>query len=337
MLVTMIAKRVAAALPTLLLMTITIFLMIKAIPGDPAQLILGERANPQALKTLRHEMGLDQPMIVQYGKFMQRLVFSGDLGRSLASNEAVSSMIAHKFPATAELAFAGMVFAVLVGIPAGLLAAIWPGTLIDFSGMSLAMVGISMPIFWLGLVLTWIFGLELGLFPLSGRLSVDVFYEPTTGFVFIDAMLAHDWSMLFDALHHIVLPGIALGTIPMAFLARMTRSSMLEVIKQDYVRTARAKGVGELVLYCKHALKNAFIPILTVLGLQFGLLLGGAIITETIFAWPGIGSWLLESVSARDYAALEGGVLTVAGAFVLVNLVVDICYRLLDPRLRVDG
>jgi peptide/nickel transport system permease protein len=228
-----------------------------------------------------------------------------------------------------------MVFAIIIGIPTGLVAAIRPASIVDFSSMSIAMVGVSMPIFWLALVLTWVFGLELGWFPISGRLSIDFYYEPVTGFVFIDSILAKDWAMLGDALWHIVLPAIALGTIPMAFLARITRASMLEVIKQDYVRTAKAKGVAMWLVYTKHALKNAFIPILTVLGLQFGLLLGGAIITETIFAWPGIGSWLLESVTSRDYPALIGGVLVVAIAFVLVNLVTDLLYRVFDPRMRV--
>jgi peptide/nickel transport system permease protein len=216
------------------------------------------------------------------------------------------------------------------------MAAIRPGTLVDFTSMSVAMVGVSMPIFWLALVLTWIFGLELGWFPISGRLGIDFYYEPVTGLVLLDSLFAKDWAMLKDALWHIVLPGIALGTIPMAFLARITRASMLEVIQQDYVRTAKAKGVATFFVYAKHALKNAFIPILTVLGLQFGLLLGGAIITETIFAWPGVGSWLLESVASRDYNALLAGILVVAAAFVIVNLAVDLLYRAFDPRMRVS-
>lgn len=335
MLLTLITKRILVAIPTLFALTIAVFLMVKAVPGDPALMVLGERANKSALETLRREMGLDQPIYVQYMTFVKKLVLEGDLGRTLHSNERVSEIIAQKFPATFELAMMAMLFAVVIGIPTGLVAAIWPSTLIDFSSMSIAMVGVSMPIFWLALVLTWVFGLELGWFPISGRLSIEYFYDPVTGFVFLDAIMARDWAMLRDGLWHIVLPAVALGTIPMAFLARITRASMLEVVKQDYVRTAKAKGVAMWLVYSKHALKNAFIPILTILGLQFGLLLGGAIITETIFSWPGLGSWLLESVTSRDYPALEGGVLVVAGAFVLVNLITDLLYRVFDPRMRV--
>jgi peptide/nickel transport system permease protein len=329
-------KRLLITIPTLLALTLAVFLIVKAVPGDPAQLLLGERANAESLEAVRKEMGLDRPWYEQYGRFLKDLLVEQDLGRSLATNEAITEVIAHKFPATVELAVAAMLFAMLIGIPTGLVAAIWPATIVDFGSMSLAMVGVSMPIFWLALVLTWVFGLTLGWFPISGRLGIDYYYEPVTGLLFLDALMARDWAMLKDGLHHIVLPAIALGTIPMAFLARITRASMLEVVRQDYVRTAKAKGLAMTVVYVKHALKNASIPILTVLGLQFGLLLGGALITETIFAWPGIGSWLLESVNARDYTALEGGILVVATAFVLVNFAVDLLYRLFDPRLRVS-
>jgi peptide/nickel transport system permease protein len=336
MFLTLLAKRILVAIPTLISLTLVVFLMVKAIPGDPALMLLGEHADKESLEHTRHELGLDRPWYVQYGTFVKKLVVDFDLGRSLSTQEDIASVIKQKFPATIELAVAGMFFAALIGIPTGLLAAIRPGTLIDFSSMSVAMVGVSMPIFWLALVLTWIFGLELGWFPISGRLGIDFYYEPVTGLVFVDAVIARDWAMLRDALWHIVLPGIALGTIPMAFLARITRAAMLEVVQQDYVRTAKAKGVSMLLVYAKHALKNAFIPILTVIGLQFGLLLGGAIITETIFAWPGVGSWLLESVASRDYNALEAGILVVATAFVVVNLAVDILYRAFDPRMRVS-
>lgn len=336
MFLTLLAKRLAVAIPTLLALTLVVFLMVKAVPGDPAQVLLGEHANAQSLADLRHEMGLDRPLYVQYGLFIEKLVLEGDLGKSLATQERITEVIAHKFPATCELALAAMLFAILIGIPTGLIAAIWPASLLDFGSMSLATVGVSMPIFWLALVLTWVFGLELGWFPLSGRMSVEFYYEPVTGFVFLDSLIARDAAMLRDALWHVVLPGIALGTIPMAFLARITRASMLEVVQQDYIRTAKAKGLAIHLVYIKHALKNAFIPILTVLGLQFGGLLGGAIITETIFSWPGIGSWLLESVTARDFTALEGGVLVTASAFVLVNLLVDLLYGAFDPRMRVN-
>lgn len=334
MFLTVVAKRLLIAIPTLLALTLVVFVMVKAVPGDPALMLLGERASKESLESLRADMGLDRPWYEQYGSFLTKLS-TGDLGRSLSTQESISEIIAHKFPATVELASAAMLFAILIGIPMGLMAAIFPGTFVDFGSMSLATAGVSMPIFWLALVLTWFFGLELGLFPISGRLGVDFYYDPVSHFVFLDSLMAGDWAMLRDAAWHIVLPAVALGTIPMAFLARITRASMLEVVRQDYVRTAKAKGVAKWLVYGKHALKNAFIPILTVLGLQFGLLLGGAIITETIFAWPGIGSWLLESVTSRDYTALQGGILVTAAAFVLVNLVVDLLYRAFDPRMRV--
>lgn len=335
MFLTLIAKRLLIAIPTLLALTLVVFLMVKAVPGDPAQILLGERASPAALAVLRHDMGLDRPILIQYGMFLEKLSVL-DLGRSITTGEDITEIIGHKFPATIELAIAGMLFAILIGIPTGLFAAIWPATLIDFTSMTIATIGVSMPIFWLALVLTYVFGLELGWFPMSGRLGIEFYYEPVTGFVFLDSLITRDWSMFYDGLIHIVLPAIALGTIPMAFLARITRASMLEVVKQDYVRTAKSKGLKMWMVYCKHALKNAFIPILTVLGLQFGVLLGGAIITETIFAWPGIGSWLLEAVSSRDYTALEGGILVTAGAFVLVNTGVDLLYRVFDPRMRLS-
>ena len=335
MLLNTVGRRILIAIPTLVALTFVVFLLVKAVPGDPAQLMLGERANPTALAELRAELGLDQPWYKQYGHFLEQLVLHGDLGVSLASGEPIGQIIAVKFPATIELALTGMVFAIVVGLPLGLLAAVKPGSMLDFIGMTIAICGVSMPIFWLALLLTYIFGLELGWLPLSGRLGIEFFYEAKSGFVMFDALRDGDTAMLADAAKHLILPGVALGTIPMAFIARITRSSMLEVTQQDYVRTARAKGVGKLTVYGKHALKNAFIPILTVLGLQFGLLLGGAIITETIFSWPGIGSWLLHSVEARDYPAIQGGILVTATAFVGVNLMVDICYRLFDPRLRV--
>jgi peptide/nickel transport system permease protein len=333
---TLILKRLAIAVPTLMALTVVVFCLVKAVPGDPAQILLGERANKEALLKVREEMGLDKPYYVQYLRFMEKLLIKRDMGRSLNSQEPIAEILARKFTATMELATAAMLFSLLVGIPMGLIAAIWPTTLLDFSSMSLAVVGVSMPIFWLAMILTWIFGIELGWLPISGRLAIEYFYEPITGLIIVDSLIERNWQMLKSALEHLLLPAVALGTIPMAFLARITRASMLEVVGQDYVRTARAKGVVIWSIYCKHALKNALIPILTVLGLQFGLLLGGAIITETVFSWPGIGSWLLESVNARDYPALEGGILVTASAFVLVNLVVDITYRFVDPRMRVS-
>jgi len=334
MFLTLIAKRLLVAIPTLLTLTVAVFLIVKSIPGDPVLALLGERASPEAQMELREQMGLNQPLHIQYFDFIKKVVWDGDLGRSLNSQERLSDIIARKFPATMELAFAAMLFALCIGIPSGLMAAIWPGTLIDFTSMSVAIAGVSMPVFWLAMVLTWVFGLELGWLPISQRVGVDFYYDPVTGFILLDALLLKEYDLFWDALRHLVLPAITLGTIPMAFLARITRASMLEVVGQDYIRTAKAKGMAMYIVYLKHALKNAFIPILTVLGLQFGLLLGGAIITETVFSWPGMGSWLLDSVNARDYTALEIGILLTASSFVIVNMIVDILYRFFDPRVR---
>ena len=332
--ITVILRRILAALPSLLILTLVTFLMIKAVPGDPARLVLGERASPDALEHLRHEMGLDRPWFVQYGRYLDRVVLHGDFGRTLRSNQEIGPILIEKFPATIELAIGAIFIACFVGIPMGLIAARFPGTIVDFFSMTIAVLGVSMPIFWLALMLLWIFGLQLEWLPLSGRFGIEYYYEPITGLALVDSIIRLDWPFWRESFRHLILPSIALGTIPMAIIARITRSSMLEVIGHDYIRTARAKGLSNMAVYFRHALQNATIPIITILGLQFGALLGGAVITETIFSWPGIGSWLLESVSARDFPALQGGVLVVATAFVLVNLVVDLLYRYFDPRIR---
>ena len=337
MVMILILRRLLAMIPTLLGLSLAIFLMVKAIPGDPAMLLLGDRADAESLASVRADLGLDRPWYEQYGLFLKRAVVDGDLGRSIKSKEPITTILADKFPATIELAICAILFAMLIGIPMGLLAAIRPGSIFDVGAMSIAVVGVSMPIFWLALMLIWLFGLLLGWLPLSGRMGIEYTYEAQTGFLLFDAMIAGEWGMFWDAVAHLVLPAIALGTIPMAFFARITRGSMLEVTRSDYVRTARAKGLAFTKVYLKHAFKNAAIPILTVLGLQFGLLLGGAIITETVFAWPGLGRWLVESVAARDVPAIEGGVLIVAVAVVTVNLLTDLAYRVVDPRVRVSG
>ena len=330
-----IFKRLTVTVPTIFALTVILFAMIKAVPGDPAQIMLGDRASPEALEAVRKDLGLDQPYWTQYGNFIKRLIVDGDLGRSIRSDEKIASIIQAKLPATVELALGAMIVACLLGIPIGMIAAFKPGSIFDFSAMFGAVVGVSMPVFWLGLLLMLFFGLELGLFPISGRLSVDYFYESTTGFLLFDSLFyERDFEMFKDALAHLVLPSITLGTIPMAFLARMTRSSMLECLSQDYIRTARSKGLSMISIYGKHALKNASLPIVTVAGLQFGTLLGGAMITETIFSWPGMGRWILDSVSARDFPAIEAGVLVIALCFILINLLVDLGYMAIDPRVR---
>lgn len=331
----LVFRRISVTVPTLIAMTFILFCMIKAVPGDPAQLILGERASPEALAQVRQELGLDKPFITQYLVYIENLFIEGDFGRSIKTDEKIITIISQKLPATIELALGAILIATLLGIPVGILASLKPGSLFDFSAMFGAVLGVSMPVFWLGLLLMLFFGLELGWFPISGRLSVDFFYEPTTGFLLFDSLVHEkDTEMFKNALSHLVLPAVTLATIPLAFLARMTRSSMLESLSQDYIRTAKAKGLSPFSIYCKHALRNASLPIITVTGLQFGTLLGGAMITETIFSWPGMGRWILDSVSARDFPAIQAGVLVIATCFIVINLLVDIGYRFLDPRLQ---
>lgn len=335
MFLAIVFKRLVSTLPTLLALTIALFLMVKAIPGDPAQLLLGDKATPESLQAIREELGLNKSWPAQYGIYIKNLVVDFDMGKSFRSQEAVLDVITEKFPATIELAIGAMLFAIGIGIPMGLMAASKPGSLVDFGSMTTAVFGVSMPVFWLGLILMWIFGLYLEWLPISGRLGIDFYYEPTTGFLLYDSLFVDgDLAMFKSAIQHLVLPSVTLGTIPMAFLARMTRSAMLEVLQQDYIRTSKAKGSAFWKIYFVHALRNAAIPIITILGLQFGTLLAGAMITETIFSWPGMGTWILSSVEARDIPAIEGGVLAVASAFVIINLVVDLLYRVVDPRIR---
>jgi len=297
-------------------------------------MMLGERANEKALTELRQQLGLDKPLYVQYGLFMSRLA-QGDLGRALRTNEKITTEIATHFPATLELALVAIVFAVTLGMLAGIVSATRQYSLFDYGSMVLSLIGVSMPIFWLGLVLMIIFSVNLGWLPLSGRLSYDITLEPVTNLYLIDSIIQGNWAAFKDALHHIIMPAFTLSTIPMAIIARMTRSSMLEVLRQDYIRTAKAKGLSPRAVHYKHALRNALIPIVTIIGLQFSILLGGAILTETIFAWPGIGSWLLNAVYARDFNAVQGGTMLIATLFVLINVLVDLLYAVINPRIKV--
>ncbi len=328
-----ILKRLALLIPTLLGISVVVFLMIHLVPGDPAQVMLGERASAESLAELRAELGLDKPFYVQFGRFFFGLI-QGDLGRSIKTHERVIVELKNRFPATVELAVASMILASIVGISAGVLSAVRRGTILDYTGMMVALIGISMPIFWLGLIFILIFSVSLGLFPMSGRLSSDVELDVVTRFYVIDSLLGANIRAFKDALWHLFLPAVALGTIPMAVIARMTRSSMIEVMGEDYIRTAWAKGLSEKIVVLKHAMKNSFTPTLTVMGIEFGYLLGGAIITETIFSWPGVGRWLLFAVQARDFRAVQGGVLLIAITFVLINLIVDLLYAWLDPRIK---
>jgi peptide/nickel transport system permease protein len=331
-----LVHRILLLFPTLLGISVAVFLMVQMVPGDPAQVMLGERATPESLDLLRKNLGLDQPLHVQLGRYLYGLA-TGDLGRSIKSRAPVSEELTARFPATFELTMVSMIFACAVGLSVGVLSAVRRGTLLDAVGTTASLAGVSMPIFWLGLLMIIAFSVQLGLFPVSGRVGAFTYIPHLTGLLLVDSLLAGDLVAFGDVLHHLVLPGVTLGTVPAAVIVRMTRSSVLEVIQEDYVRTAWAKGLPERVVIVRHAFRNASIPVLTVISLQFGYLLGGAIITETIFAWPGIGRWLLLAVHARDFPAIQGGVLVVATTFVTINLLADLLYAWLDPRISYQG
>jgi peptide/nickel transport system permease protein len=329
-----IIRRILLLFPTLLGISIIIFLMMHITPGDPAELLLGERATEPALEALREHLGLNEPLYVQYGMFLKRLM-KGDLGETIWTRQKVWIEVKQRFPATIELSIAAMLISSVLGVILGIISATKQYSLFDYLSMLGALVGVSMPIFWLGLVLMLIFSLNLGWFPMSGRLSVGIDLDPITNFYILDALLTKNWPAFKDALWHIILPAFTLSTIPMAIVARMTRSSMLEVLRQDYIKTARAKGLSPGIVVIKHALRNALIPVITVIGLMFGILMAGAILTETIFAWPGVGKWLYDAVLQRDYMVIQGGTLFVATIFVIINLVVDILYAVINPKISV--
>ena len=320
-------------IPVLLGVSIVVFFMVRAIPGDPAQLLLGQQATKAQVERVRENMGLDKPVYVQYGLFLVDAV-QGDLGDSIVTGRPVTTELAERFPATLELTAFAMLVAVLVGVPVGVISAVKQYSILDKATSVLALTGISMPIFWLAMILIVIFFVNLGWLPFPGRLSTDVSIPAITGLVLVDSLLSLNFAAFWVGLLHLIMPAIALGTIPMAVVTRMTRSSMLEVMNEDYVRTARAKGVVPWLVISKHALRNAMLPTVTVIGLQVGLLMGGAVITETIFSWPGIGYIAYQSVNQRDYAMIQGVVLYGAALFVFVNLLVDILYAVLDPRVR---
>ena len=329
-----IIRRSLLIIPTLLGVSIVVFLMLAITPGDPAELLLGERATEKSLEAMREYLGLNEPLHVQYGLFLKRLV-KLDLGETIWTRQKVSLEIKERFPATIELALAAMFLSCLIGVTLGIISATKQYSVFDYISMLGSLIGVSMPVFWLGLVLILIFSLGLGWFPVSGRLSIGTDLTVITKFYIVDAIITKNWKALFDVLHHLALPALALSTIPMAIIARMTRSSMLEVLRQDYIKTARAKGLSRTKVVFKHALRNGLIPVITVIGLQFGILLGGAILTETVFAWPGVGKWIYEGVVKRDYMVIQGGTMMVATAFVAVNTIVDILYAVINPRISV--
>ncbi|WP_337870647.1 nickel ABC transporter permease [Meiothermus sp.] len=326
-------RRLLSIIPVLFGISLLVFLFLHLIPGDPAVVLLGERARPEQIEALREKLGLNQPLYTQYFLFLRDLV-QGNLGNSIFNLLPVRDQLAGRWPATFELALAAMLVAVALGIPLGILAAVRKNSLVDNSSTIFSLIGVSMPVFWLGLILIYLFAVNLQWLPPSGRIGIDAGnnFKTISGFFILDSIL--QGRSFGEVVAHLILPALTLGTIPLAILTRITRSAMLEVLSQDYVRTARAKGLNERVVIWRHALKNALLPVVTIIGLQFGTLLGGAILTETIFSWPGIGSWIYEGILNRDYPVVQGGVIFVALVFVLVNLIVDLSYALLDPRIQ---
>lgn len=328
-------QRGLTAIPVLLGVSVLVFSFIHLIPGDPAVTMLGERATPEKVAEVRARLGLDRPLWEQYVRYVGRVV-RGDLGVSIVRGDPVLTDLLRRFPATVELATAAIVVAVGLGIPIGVASAVWRNSVVDSLARLGALVGVSMPIFWLGVMLAWFFGVTLRVLPTGFRLDTGAAFVPWTNFVIVDTALQGNGRVLVDALRHLILPTLALATIPLAIVARMTRASMLEVLSREFIRTAEAKGLSQRAVILRHALRNALLPIVTVVGLQIGHLLAGAILTETIFSWPGIGLWVYESLEARDYAIVQGTSLFIAVIVVVVNLTTDLLYAVVDPRIRYD-
>jgi peptide/nickel transport system permease protein len=330
-----IIRRILLLVFVLLGVSLTTFLLMRLIPGDPALVMLGERATAEHIVEVRHGLGLDQPLPVQYLLYLKH-VLTGNWGRSIHTNTRVVEELAQRFPATIELSLAAICLASIIGVLAGIVSATHQYSGLDSGFMFLSLAGISMPIFWLGLMMIWTFAVLLGWFPASGRLDVRLHLDTISGLYLLDSLYTRHWEAFWNALWHLALPSLTLATVPLAGIARMTRSSLLEVLKQEYITTARSKGLHEWRVVTHHALRNALIPILTIGGLQFGLLLGGAILTETIFSWPGLGRLLYNAVLARDYPVVQGGTLLIAATFAVINLVVDMLYALANPKIRYE-
>jgi peptide/nickel transport system permease protein len=344
-------RRLVAVLPTLLGVALVVFLFQRLIPGDPAVAMLGEHATQENVERIREQFGLNRPVFLdnealkegdlkgffdsQFIRYMGRLV-QLDMGTSIHRRIPVAETLAVRFPATIELALLSMIIAIIIGVPVGIISAARRGSFIDGATMIGSLVGVSMPIFWLGLMLIILFGVILNWLPTAGRLSSDIDLREITHLVLLDSILTGNFAAFGDAVKHILMPAVALATIPMAIIARMTRSSMLDVLQEDYIRTAHAKGLAERVVLFRHALKNAFLPVITIIGLQTGILMAGAVLTETIFSWPGIGKWIFDAILARDYPIVQGGTLLIAVVFVFFNLLVDLSYAYLDPRIKYD-
>ena len=330
-----VVRRLLLLVPILLGVSVLLFFWVRALPGTPAQAILGERATPAAIARFNRQYGLNRPIHVQYWAYM-KTTLRGDLGTSVASRRPVTTEIKERFPATVELALAAMAFALLVGLPLGFFAAKRYGQAFDHSSLFLSLIGISIPVFFLAIILKYVFSVKLGWLPSIGRQDVLIDADHPTGFYALDGIVTRNWAAAWDATKHLILPAIALGSIPLAIIARVTRASTLDVQSEDYVRTARAKGLAPRIVDRRHVLRNALLPVTTIIGLQVGILLGGAVLTETVFAIPGMGSWLKEAIFNHDYPVLQGGILFLAFVFVMVNLIVDITYGFINPRIRVS-
>lgn len=328
-----IFKRILMLIPVLIGVSIIVFLIMRVFSPDPAPIVLGQHATQEAVETWRQANGLNDPIYVQYFDFLTGAL-TGDLGTSYYTKMPVAKEIFARFPATIELAMVAIILASFFGILIGVISAVKKNSIFDNAGMFVALIGVSMPIFWLGIMLIIFFSGTLHWLPSSGR--IDPLLQPAsvTRFYLIDSLIAGDSEAFLDALKHLILPGTALAMYSMAIIARMTRSSMLETLQQDYIRTARAKGISEGNVITKHALRNGLIPIVTVIGLQMGSLMGGAVLTETVFSWPGIGSYTVASILKSDFPVVQGVVLLIATTFVLINLIVDVVYAFIDPRIK---
>src|SRR5215218_7616071 len=330
-----VVRRLLLLVPILIGLSILVFGWIRALPGGPAEALLGERADQESIEQIREQYGLDEPVPVQYWNYVKTTA-QGDLGTSVTTRRPVTDELKQRFPATIELTIAALLFAVTLGIPLGFVAAKRYGTAIDSASLFVSLLGVSIPVFFLAILLKYIFAVKLGWLPTVGRITATIDIEHPTNFYLIDSLLAGDLNAFWDVSKHLILPAIALGSIPLAIIARITRASVLDVQNEDYVRTARAKGLPPRVVDGRHILRNALLPVVTIIGLQAGLLLSGAVLTETVFAFPGMGTWLVDAIKARNYPVLQGGILFVSLVFVLVNLAVDISYAFINPRIRVS-
>lgn len=331
-----VVRRLLLLVPILIGLSLLVFLYLRALPGRPCYALLGDRATTAACAEIDRQYGLDKPIYTQYWRYSKSILLEFDLGDSSVTRQPVTEEIKRRFPATVELALAAMIFSIALGVPLGFFAAKKYATFLDHGSLIVSLIGISIPIFFLGILLKAVFAVKLKLLPSIGRIDATTDLEHPTNFYTIDAIIAGDWSVFTDVVAHLVLPAIALGSIPLAIVARITRAAVLDVQNEDYVRTARAKGLSPRIVDSRHVLRNALLPISTIVGLQVGLLLSGAVLTEKVFALPGMGSWLIDAIEARDYPVLQGGILFLAVIFVLVNLVVDVTYGIINPRIRLS-